>query len=122
MTPKADRQSLATGLRTALPAGWSVYASPAEVVSVPCVVTTPGSPYRELVTYTEEAMRLRLVVLLNRATGAEALDAVDDAIDDVLTALDAVTPSITWLGVDVQGVVEVNGAEYLSASIDLVVH
>lgn len=122
MTPKADRQSLATGLRDALPSGWAVYASPAEVVSVPCVVTTPGSPYRELVTYTEEAMRLRLVVLLNRATGAEALDAVDDAIDDVLTALDAVTPSITWLGVDVQGVVEVNGAEYLSASIDLVVH
>lgn len=122
MTPKTDRQSLATGLRDALPSGWAVFPGWADVVSVPCVVITPGSPYRELATYTQQRMRLRLYVLLNRATGDAALDAIDDAIDDVLTALDAVTPSISWSGADAQGIQEVNGVEYLSASIDLVVH
>jgi hypothetical protein len=64
-------------------------------------------------------MRLRLEVLVQRAVGDGYLDVIDDAIDDVLTALDALSISVGWSGADPTGVIEVNGVEYLSATIDI---
>jgi hypothetical protein len=119
VTPKSDRATIATGLRNALGANWAVFASPPETPSVPCVVIRPGSPYRELNTYRLQRMRLRLEVILQRALGAEALDVIDDAIDDVLTALDALSISVGWSGAEPTGLVEVNGVEYLTATIDI---
>jgi hypothetical protein len=119
VTPKSDRASIATGLRNALGANWAVFASPPEAPSVPCVVIRPGSPYRQLNTYRQQTMRLRLEVLVQRAVGDGYLDVIDDAIDDVLTALDALSISVGWSGADPTGVIEVNGVEYLSATIDI---
>ena len=119
MTPKTDRAAIATALRTALP-GWAVFDSPPEVGSAPCVAILPRTPYRELLTYTEERMHLQLVVVIPRAAGADLLDLVDDTFDDILTALDASgTPQCAWSAITVRGTEEVGGIEYLTASIDL---
>jgi hypothetical protein len=119
MSPKSDRAAIAAALRTALP-DWTVFTSPPEVGSAPCIAILPRTPYRELLTYTEERMHLQLVVVVQRAAGTDLLDLFDDTFDAVLAALDAPgTPECAWSSIEVRGAEEVNGIEYLTASIDL---
>lgn len=121
------RETVTTAIRTsieALDGGWAAYPSPADIVSLPCVVLGPGEPYRQRLTlgdFGTSRERLRLVahVFVNRAVGHEALDMFDDAADAVLEALDSVSYSTDWTAVRPVGEVEVNGHEALGASIDI---
>lgn len=119
MTPKTDRAAIATALRSALPDGWAVYTQMHDNPSVPCVAILPRVPYRVLQTLTRQRMHLRLAIIVNRAAGSDYLDVVDDALDDVIGALDTASVSIGWAGAEVGGVETVNGVEYLTASIDV---
>lgn len=121
------REAVASAIRTAvesLEGGWAAYASPVDVVSLPCVLIGPGEPYRERMTMGlqgtfRERIRLTGNVFLNRATGNTALDIFDEAADAVIGALEDVSYSTDWKGMRLLGEVEVNGHDALGAVIDI---
>lgn len=119
MNAKAARADIAARLLAALPSGYATFASPPEVPHVPCVIIDFGTPYRQLLTYREEHVNLRLRIIGQRAIGADALDWFDDVFDDIKEALDASTYSIGWSEASPDGLVEVNGVMYLSGFVNI---
>lgn len=115
------REAVADAARTVLPSGFSVYASPPEIVTFPAVVVAPRAPYRELLTFTRESVRIAVLVIVPRAAGPDALDLVDATLDLVKPAVASVE-AVTEVG-DVSSVVlaSYGGTDCIVASIDLTV-
>lgn len=121
MATKDERAAVATAIRAVVPTGWAVYASPPSSFSAPCLILGPGEPYREPHTYRRERLQLRATVLVQVAAGNLALDVIDDALDDVLPAINALG-DIAWERVtNIGEVTNTGGADYISAQVDIVV-
>ena len=120
--PKGTRQDIAAKLLAAMPEGYASFASPPDVPSVPCVFLDTRPPYRELLTTTEEVMRLRVGIVAQAAMGSDALDWFDDVFDRVKAGLDAATASIDWNEADLDGIDEANGIQYALAHVDITVY
>lgn len=112
------RAAIATALRSAVPVGWTVYASPPPGgPAVPCAVVGPRSPYREMTTFQIETVHLAVTLLVPVTAGESALDVLDAAIDRVRPALMAV-PEVAWERVEGVGTVtSQGGVEYVAGSI-----
>jgi len=116
-TAKQKRAAVATAMRTALPT-WTVYASPPTVPVVPSLVIAPGSPYREYATFTHEAVRLRLQIIVQPSP--TAMDAIDDALDAVMAGLHSVTDMVKLSGSGVTVALS-SGGDVLVATVETTV-
>jgi hypothetical protein len=125
MTARTARANLASSLVTSFASayedigtGWAIYSSAPDVLSVPAVVISPRSPYRNRLTQTLDEISLMATILVNRAGGPRAMDVMDNAIDVLLPALleaGAKVDETTSISITQ----DVGGVEYLTATTDL---
>lgn len=118
VSAKTTRTGLATALQAIAPDGWVVLASPPEVTPAPAIVIGPRDPYRVRLTGTQDDLGLRLSLLLPRVAGADAMDVLDDAIDEVRAML-LTTPGVGIASIGGLGTVKEGDVVYLLAAIDI---
>ena len=116
-TAQQKRAAVATAMRTALPT-WTVYESPPSVPVTPSLVIAPGNPYREYATFTREAVRLSLRIVVQPSP--TAMDAIDAALDAVMAGLHSVTDMVALEGTGV-AVALSSGGDVLVATVETTV-
>ena len=114
----SPRLSLAAGLRAVMP-DVNVYDAPPDVVVVPAIVISPGTPYRtEVALGGRERYGFDLLLLVPRATDINAAWALLDVICDAVRTYIRKTSSDpqSWGGISFIGETkEVGGTTFLSA-------
>lgn len=120
-TAKATREAIAAAVQTVVPSGWAVYPWPRGIESLPCVIVEPRAPYQERASFRERDLLLRLTVLHPVGAGEYGGTVIDDLLDDLLPALDAVADQgVAWVRVSSVGdATERAGRTAVGASIDL---
>lgn len=84
---KAERERVATAIRSVVPAKWTVYAAPPTTAVTPALIVRPGSDYVQRVTARVWSVSLDLEVVQPVATGAEGQDVLDDVLAELLPQL-----------------------------------
>lgn len=121
-TARAKREAVAAAIAAAVPEGWTVYPSPPDVISTPCVVVGPRPPYREMTTFQSETVGLQVSIFFQMVAGQLALDVLDETVDLIRPALETVEECAV-LRVNDLGIVTTDkpGVEYFAGSIDITV-
>lgn len=119
---RAIEDAITTAMR-GLPGRWSVYEQPPDRPVLPACVIGPGEPYRSPSTlggFGTARERVRLVVHLLVGRNVEKpLFLANEAADAVMGAADDVAAySTEWTSMSARGVVDVNGIEALSFTLD----
>ena len=120
LTAQEKREAIAAVVTDVLGDGWSVYASPPPVVSVPAVVIAPQGAYRKDVTFEKEGVMVSLRIV----THVGDLDGIDTVMDLLVRGAQPVLdiPSVTQLAIaGVQTATLANGGDVLVGSIDMTV-
>lgn len=118
-TATERRAALATTLRDAVPAKWTVYPWRPVTEVLPCVTIEPRAPYQERgPAFRGRSLNLRLMALAAAVAGERSGDALEAVIDLLLPALDSA--GIAWERVAAAGdATERAGVTSVGATIDL---
>ena len=115
------RADLADHLAVALGEGFSVYPTGVDLVATPCVVINPADPYLAPTTMGADArnqVALDLHLVTNRASPADALDALEDMRKTVTDAIKTFSPAGRWVTFGRWSQVDIGGTEYASAVVE----